>query len=81
MNLDQKLLETVFLMTGDKWQPKTLFLTIFDLHLHFQLPPIRCDIQNVYLRRFILGYKVRNHINFMNVISGLRSHVTIKLNF
>ena len=35
-NVDQKSLETVFSIaiyrqTGDKWQSKTLFLTIFDL--------------------------------------------------
>ena len=34
-NLDKKSIETVFLIaicrpTGDKWQPKTLFLSIFD---------------------------------------------------
>ena len=32
MNEEQKLLETVFSKTGDKWQFKILFLTIFDLH-------------------------------------------------
>ena len=36
MNADQKSLETVFSIaicrqSGDKWQSKTLFLTIFDL--------------------------------------------------
>ena len=35
MNLDQKSIETVFLiaicnLTGDKWKLKTLFLSIFD---------------------------------------------------
>ena len=38
MNPDQKSLETVFLIvicrqSGDKWQSKTLFLTIFFLYL------------------------------------------------
>ena len=36
-NVDQKLLETEFLIaicrhTGDKWQSKALLLSIFDLH-------------------------------------------------
>ena len=38
---------TICRPTGDKWQSKTLFLTIFDLHssiaLTFSIPPIRCD--------------------------------------
>ena len=29
MNVDKKLLET---QSGDKWQSKTLFLAIFDMH-------------------------------------------------
>ena len=37
-NIDQKSLETEFLIAicrqlGDKWESKTLFLTIFDLRL------------------------------------------------
>ena len=37
VNVDKKLLETEFSIavcrpTGDKWQSKTLFLAIFDLH-------------------------------------------------
>ena len=41
-NADQKSLETVFSITicrqsGDKWQSKTLFLTISDLHLSMVL--------------------------------------------
>ena len=37
MNADQKSIETVFSIaicrqSGDEWQSKTLFLTIFDLH-------------------------------------------------
>ena len=35
--------------SGDKWQLKTLFLTIFDLrssmYSRFRLPPIRCDAE------------------------------------
>ena len=35
-NVDQRLIETVYLIaicheTGDKWQSKTLFLSVFDL--------------------------------------------------
>ena len=46
-NVDQKSIETVFLIaiccpTGNKWQSKTLFLSIFDPCLRFQLPPTRC---------------------------------------
>ena len=51
-NVDQKSIETVFSIaicrhTGDKWQLKTLILSIFDLRLSivgsvFRLPPTRC---------------------------------------
>ena len=53
-NADQKSLETVFSIaicrqSGDKWQSKTLFRTIFYLRssivltLAFRLPPTRCE--------------------------------------
>ena len=51
-NVDQKSIETVFSIaicrpTGDKWQSKTLFLSIFDprssiVDYVFDLPPTRC---------------------------------------
>ena len=46
-NLDQKSIETVFLiaicrLNGDKWLSKTLFLSTVDCRECFQLPPIRC---------------------------------------
>ena len=59
-NVDQKSLETEFLIaicrhTGDKWQSKTLFLSIFDRFyrffirvrqlLRFRLPPTQCGYQ------------------------------------
>ena len=53
-NAGQKSIETVFSIAiccqcGDKWQLKTLFLTIFIYvprwYWRFRLPPTRCDIQ------------------------------------
>ena len=51
-NLDQKLLETEFLIsicrhTGDKWQSKTLFLSIFDPHLFIVDSVFDCRLPGV----------------------------------
>ena len=51
-NLDQKSLETVFLIAicrliGDKWQSKTLFLAIFDPHLSIVMSNFDCRLSSV----------------------------------
>ena len=58
MNVDQKSLETEFLIaicrhTGDKWQSKTLFISIFDLRplivdsvFHCRLPGVKGRVMN-----------------------------------
>ena len=52
-NVDQKLLETEFLIaicrqTGDKWQSKTLFLSIFDLRLSIVDSVFDCCLPGVF---------------------------------
>ena len=54
-NIDQKSIETVLLIaichpTGDKWQPKTLFLTIFDPHSPIVNYVFGCRLSGVLLR-------------------------------
>ena len=63
-NVDQKLIETVFLIaicrpTGDNWQLKSLFLSIFDPHLLIvdnvfdcRLPGVSIAKLNYYLNLF-----------------------------
>ena len=52
--VDQKLIETVFLIaicrpTGDKWQSKTLFLSIFDPCSSIVGDVFYCRLPGVYL--------------------------------
>ena len=51
-NVDQRSLETEFLIaicrhTGDKWQPKTLFLSIFDPRLSIVDSVLDCRLPDV----------------------------------
>ena len=51
-NVNQKSIETVFFIaicrpTGDKWQSKTLFLLIFDLHSSIVDYLFDCDLPGV----------------------------------
>ena len=53
-NVDQKLIETVFSIaicrhTGDKWQLKTLFLSIFDPRSSFVGSILDCRLPGVLL--------------------------------
>ena len=55
-NVDQKSLETKFLIaichpTGDKWQPKTLFLEIFDPCLSIVKSDFECPLPGVITAR------------------------------
>ena len=55
-NIDQKSIETVFSIdicrpTGDKWQSKTLFLSIFDQRLLVVDYVFPCRLPGVFLIR------------------------------
>ena len=57
MNTDKKSLETVFLIaicrpTGDKWQSKNLFLTIFDQCSSIIINIFNCRLSGVSLGNF-----------------------------
>ena len=64
--MDKKSLETVFSIailcqSGDKWQPKTLFKMIYDLHLSivltFLIVAIQVQKSHVLAHMFPLGNK------------------------
>ena len=61
-NVDKKSIETVFLIaicrpTGDKWQSKTLFLSIFDPHYSIVDNVVDCRLPGV----------VQNLMNDINI--------------
>ena len=72
-NVDQKSLETEFSIvicrpTGDKWQSKTLFLSIFDPRFfdceeRFRLPPTRCE-PFILCRYFEPRHVISNNVEF-----------------
>ena len=54
-NVDQKSIETVFSIaicrpTGDKWQSKTLFITIFDVHSSIVDSVFDCRLSRVIMK-------------------------------
>ena len=65
-NVDKKSIETVFLIaichpTGDKWQLKTLFLSIFDLRSSIVDSVFDCHLPSVKLSTETIDNNLRCH--------------------
>ena len=72
-NVDQKSLETEFFIaicrhTGDKWQSKTLFLSIFDPHSSIFDRVFDCHLPDVYLVDFLNSSTVKFCMLFCHLI-------------